>query len=75
MAGYGNSRAYLRVTSTRRRELSAGGNVRWFLFEIEAQLVIAADLHYVPTDRAELMIDQTIEVIQKLNALIRTYDN
>jgi four helix bundle protein len=47
---------------------------RGSLFEIEAQLVIAADLHYIPTDRAELMIDQTIEVIQKLNALIHTYD-
>jgi four helix bundle protein len=47
---------------------------RGSLFEIEAQLVIASDLHYIPADRAELMIDQTIEVIQKLNALIRTYE-
>ena len=47
---------------------------RGSLFEIEAQLVIASDLQYIPADRAELMIDQTIEVIQKLNGLIRTYD-
>ena len=46
---------------------------RGSLLEIEAQLVIAADLHYLPIDRAEHLIEQSIEVTKKINALIRSY--
>jgi len=46
---------------------------RGSLLEIEAQLVIAADLNYLPTDRAEKLIDQSIEVTKKVNALIHSY--
>jgi four helix bundle protein len=46
---------------------------RGSLLEIEAQLVIAADLNYLPMDRAEQLIEQSIEVTKKINALIRSY--
>jgi four helix bundle protein len=46
---------------------------RGSLMEIEAQLVIAADLEYLTSDRAEALIEQTLEVVRLLNGLIRSY--
>jgi len=47
---------------------------RGSLLEIEAQLVIAADLDYIEAERSEELIEQAIEVTKKVNALIRSYD-
>lgn len=48
---------------------------RGSLLEIEAQLVIAMDLDYIDIQRAETLIEQTIEVTKKVNALIRSYSS
>jgi len=61
-----------------RRSLADARNfaviARGSLLEIEAQLVIAADLEYIETDRAEKLIERSLEVVRMVNGLIRHYD-
>jgi four helix bundle protein len=44
---------------------------RGSLFEIEAQTVIATDLEYLPEQRSETLVSQTLEVVRLINGLIR----
>ena len=48
---------------------------RGSLLEIEAQLVIAADLNYIESVQGETLIEQTLEVVRLLNGLIKRYES
>jgi four helix bundle protein len=47
---------------------------RGSLLEIEAQIVIAADLEYIDAPRAQALVDTALEVARMINGLIRHYD-
>src|ERR1044071_2203236 len=48
---------------------------RGSLLELEAQLIIATDLEYIEASRAEILIEQTLVVVRRVNGLLRRYAN
>jgi four helix bundle protein len=48
---------------------------RGSLLELEAQIVIACDLEYIAAERAEALVEKTVEVLRMLNGLIRHYSD
>ena len=60
-----------RGRTTRGEYRNFVGIARGSAYEVEAQLVIAGDLEFINAQLADRLMDETLEIIRMLNALLR----